>query len=537
MSLQRYLKYRNGYQFVMPCPTTSEVASKAGVRPVLSLCLLAGVLTSHDEIVSAQDNHREYGKASASSKRHNNRVACINASVWYGKRIMFSAVRSEQSIKKTFKVSKIWRPQPRSFHMVFEEESCRFYQGSTASVGHWVINGNVLTLRWETGSFEQLQRHSAAAPTFEGVNGSGLRLSDPQPVKQAKRPIRAAFLTNSRTPKIYTQATVNFPVGTFHTCNDTVVVHWELLSFRKVVQPHRLKKYDVVMFGLLPSTEFNKLGIMKPRKQIWIGQTGEAWLRPGFQYLRNERETWRIDYRSDWRLTSDIPSTFYSYVYFGRGIESWYVSPDLSDRFPRVAVALSNCNAPSGRDSIIYDLQQHFPVDSIGRCFKNGTHGLERGYNLDVKVRPFFEKYLFSIAMSSVVEIDWITEKVYASFHAGTIPIILGKPEQNWQDFLPCVHCVVLANNFADGKALAAYLSHLVVTPNELQRYHSWRREGYNASKFPKFDFIYRNSPDTFSCRMAEVLRPGVCPPQCLHASRADTEKAILRHSSRQRFW
>mmetsp|Transcript_37972 Transcript_37972/g.63854 ORF Transcript_37972/g.63854 Transcript_37972/m.63854 type:complete len:515 (+) Transcript_37972:153-1697(+) len=474
--------------------------------------------------------------------------SCVEGSVgWYGKRVWFTATRTLKSISSVYSISRDWNPRPRPFALVFEVvaetgRSCRFYKGVTGETGQWFFDGIFLFLHWDTGLHEKLEKITYPT-TFFSDPSQQFTLEHPRSLDNTHTvwPLTASFVA-SKPQKVYVQVLMNSPKFNFKSCSNKSLIQWSLVtplgSHQK--DSSAILDTDILVFDLIPPTSKSFLkGIQEHKSgQILVGLSGECWKHPRYAHLKSANDAWDMDYRADWRFSADIPITLFSCVYFGSALQHMYKLPTFKARFKRIAVIISNCGATSGRNEVVEELIEHVPVDSYGACFNRAhTYRKNNNYDLSYKVIPQLSRYLFSIAMSSVQEVDYITEKVYIGLMAGTVPIILGAATQNWEDFLPCQNCAIPAYTFENVGLLAKHLKHLFENKASYMRYHAWRAKPYNSTVSRKFNFVQKNSIDTFSCRLSEAVRPGSCPPECLDIVREQSIQSCVAHASKQRFW
>ncbi|BCG89158.1 alpha-1,3-fucosyltransferase [Mesorhizobium sp. 113-3-9] len=124
----------------------------------------------------------------------------------------------------------------------------------------------------------------------------------------------------------------------------------------------------------------------------------------------------------------------------------------------------------SGRVDLATELSRHIKIDSYGRHFNNRSIiGPDLGQKTKIET---IARHKFCFATENSIEPDYVTEKIYDAFAAGTVPIYLGAP--NVDEFVPA-NSYIDANAFPNARDLAAYLQHLIETPQDYETYFAWR--------------------------------------------------------------
>jgi hypothetical protein len=124
----------------------------------------------------------------------------------------------------------------------------------------------------------------------------------------------------------------------------------------------------------------------------------------------------------------------------------------------------------SGRADFVAELSRHLGIDSYGRHFNNRkVTAPDRGRATKLET---IARHNFCLALENSIEADYVTEKIFDAFAAGTVPIYLGAP--NVAEFVP-EHSYIDARAFPNVRDLASYLTYLMHTPHAYAAYHSWR--------------------------------------------------------------
>lgn len=170
--------------------------------------------------------------------------------------------------------------------------------------------------------------------------------------------------------------------------------------------------------------------------------------------------------------------------------------PPKSERAPAVHFQSSSFNK-SGRDTFIAELSRHIAVDCYGRYRPNREIiGPDLGRQTKLET---IGRYHFCLALENSIAPDYVTEKMFDPLAAGTVPVYLGAP--NAAAFVPD-NSFIDAASFGTPAELAAYLRHLIETPQAYAAYLAWR-----SSPLPAKLAAQIASLDTLPlCRLARLV-------------------------------
>lgn len=199
-----------------------------------------------------------------------------------------------------------------------------------------------------------------------------------------------------------------------------------------------------------------------------------------FDEIRIRDHAWKHDmYYATTSWKSTIPLLYYSEINY----PNLQATPNQTfDRLiPGAAFLARNCQSHNGfREQFVKDLAAtDFRVDRLGDCL----HDTDSKIGLDASKVEIVAPYMFSLAVENQREDDYITEKLWESYSAGTIPIYYGAP--NIRDRVPDESSLIFVDDFDSVQDLANHLQ--AITRNETlwKSYHVWR-------KLPlPFDFSY----------------------------------------------
>ncbi|UJR29852.1 hypothetical protein I4U23_017395 [Adineta vaga] len=187
----------------------------------------------------------------------------------------------------------------------------------------------------------------------------------------------------------------------------------------------------------------------------------------------------------------------------------------------------SNCHTKSQRTPYVQNLMQYIDVDNFGTCGKNirplPDHivKLQRSVNQNLQNRATYDweagklaltsDYLFTIAIENSINHDYITEKLWHTFVAGSVPIYLGAP--NVDDWLPCrTDCIIDLRKFATPKDAALFIKKVAMNRTLYESYHQWRNEpvAENFQKMLNYFSAMRNySLECILCDMSRQVDQG----------------------------
>ena len=140
----------------------------------------------------------------------------------------------------------------------------------------------------------------------------------------------------------------------------------------------------------------------------------------------------------------------------------------------------SDCEVPSDRDTYAEELMKYVKVDSYGKCVHNKDlpeHLRDPVGGMDspdlIKIQG---QYKFVLAFENAIADDYITEKLWRTFKAGSVPVYKGSPTV--LDWVPSDDSVILVDDFSSPEELSKYLIHLDNNDDEYEQYLSYKKNG-----------------------------------------------------------
>ncbi|XP_024921145.1 alpha-(1,3)-fucosyltransferase 9-like isoform X2 [Cynoglossus semilaevis] len=120
------------------------------------------------------------------------------------------------------------------------------------------------------------------------------------------------------------------------------------------------------------------------------------------------------------------------------------------------------------RERYFNQLSQHIEVNLFGRAHTAKGLSFEDYY-------PTIAGCKFYLSFENSLFKDYMTEKVNGPMAAGTVPIVLGPPRENYERYLPS-NSFIHVNDFPDAKSMAEHLKRLDNDIDAYLAYFDWRK-------------------------------------------------------------
>jgi len=168
-----------------------------------------------------------------------------------------------------------------------------------------------------------------------------------------------------------------------------------------------------------------------------------------------------------------------------------------------VAAFVSNCG-PQKRLQWMKELQAHgVSVHSYGRCDNNIQ--VQREKNWLVQKNELTKTYKFTFAFENSDTDDYVTEKLFGPFVAGSVPLYDGA--HNAYEYVPSKKSAIYAFDFPSAKELAAYLLYLDKNDTAYQEYLTWKEDGLSQDFIAHSDIARVHSKCRLCIRTADLQR------------------------------
>ncbi|KAG9281491.1 alpha-(1,3)-fucosyltransferase 9-like [Astyanax mexicanus] len=215
------------------------------------------------------------------------------------------------------------------------------------------------------------------------------------------------------------------------------------------------------------------------QRWVWVNSESPGWTPKldGGEYLFNLTSNYRRD--------SDIR------VPYGRVMKATKEERDsfkIPTKDKLVCWIVSHWEDKLWRSGYFNEFRKHIKVEGFGKHFGREVNR-DNYFNVisSCKFYLSFENSIFK---------DYITEKVYNPLSLGTVPVVIGPPRKNYEEYLPA-HSFIHVHDFSTPKELADYLLHLDQNQALYEEYFTWRK--YFIAKL--------GYAEEHACRTCEYLK------------------------------
>ncbi|XP_066525281.1 4-galactosyl-N-acetylglucosaminide 3-alpha-L-fucosyltransferase 9-like [Hoplias malabaricus] len=214
--------------------------------------------------------------------------------------------------------------------------------------------------------------------------------------------------------------------------------------------------------------------------QMWVWMNNES---PDFSPRLSDGED-LFNLTSNYRRDSDIWSP-YGRVYKATEEEKAFQIPK-KDKLVCWIVSHWDDNFP--RVKYFNELSKHVNVDGFGNHF--GRRISNEDYFNVIRSCKFYLSFENSIYK------DYISEKVYNPLVLGTVPVVIGPPRDNYEEFIP-QNAFIHIDDFKTPQDLAEHLKLADQNQEIYESYFDWRKH-----------FVAKlGHPEEHACRTCEYIR------------------------------
>ncbi|KAL7490714.1 hypothetical protein ACHAWT_000250, partial [Skeletonema menzelii] len=195
--------------------------------------------------------------------------------------------------------------------------------------------------------------------------------------------------------------------------------------------------------------------------------------------VRVDEKAWkRNEFYGTTSFKSEIPRAYgQAHELLTVGIPADEFPPaNYSSAIKGTSFLAKNCRSMNNREKVVKQLiEASFRVDSLSKCLHNAEPPKEVTLTMGMKSKSeIIQKYLFHLAFENQNTDDYITEKLWLTLKAGTIPVYLGAPNID-ELFFPD-HSFINVNDFSTTQELAHYLIEVANNETLYNSYHEWRK-------------------------------------------------------------
>uniref|UniRef100_A0A8D0H6Z9 Fucosyltransferase n=1 Tax=Sphenodon punctatus TaxID=8508 RepID=A0A8D0H6Z9_SPHPU len=193
----------------------------------------------------------------------------------------------------------------------------------------------------------------------------------------------------------------------------------------------------------------------KPPGQNWVWVTMESPTNTKALASWNQIFNWVMTYKQD----SDI------FIPYGELVPHLSASMEIPPKSGLVSWVISNYHQAQKRAKVYQELAKHLKVDVYGKASKKPL--------CPDCLLSTISRYKFYLAFENSVHQDYITEKLWRNaLLAGTVPIVLGPPRANYEQFIPA-SSFIHVEDFGSMKELASFLR--TMNSSCYQNFFNWR--------------------------------------------------------------
>ncbi|NWR80296.1 FUT7 fucosyltransferase, partial [Centropus unirufus] len=217
-----------------------------------------------------------------------------------------------------------------------------------------------------------------------------------------------------------------------------------------------LGRANVVVF---PHTRLrlgrDSLPMERPPGQSWVWVSLESPSNTKALARWNQTFNWVMTYRQD----SDI------FIPYGKLVPNRSATMNIPTKTNLVSWVISNYHRTQKRAQVYKNLSRYLHVNIYGKANKKPL--------CNDCLLPTTSKSKFYLAFENSIHQDYITEKLWRnSLMAGTVPVVLGPPRANYEQFIPA-DSFIHVDDFGSLEELATFLK--TMNSSRYQQFFTWQ--------------------------------------------------------------
>lgn len=233
----------------------------------------------------------------------------------------------------------------------------------------------------------------------------------------------------------------------------------------------------------------HRLPLCKPAGQLWVAWSKEC--PENYPQQKAEGYRRRFDLRMTYEQDAEIISPYYGELAARR------FRSGPRDKSELICSFVSSDVNRSERTEFLRELMKYLPVHCYGKLFRNRTVERDRGAETRKEI---YSRYKFVLAMENALAPDYVTEKFYEPFEAGSVPVYRGAP--NVARLAPADDCFINASDYDSPQSLAKFLLQLADDPQRYEKMMAWRQRPF----LPSFETLLNRSQESIWLRLCRRI-------------------------------
>ncbi|XP_005168265.1 alpha(1,3)fucosyltransferase gene 2 isoform X1 [Danio rerio] len=219
----------------------------------------------------------------------------------------------------------------------------------------------------------------------------------------------------------------------------------------------------------------------RPAFQKWIWWNMESPSHCNQNDFLNDR----FNVTSSYNRNSDIP------VPYGRLVDATDEQKNFTipKKDKLVCWIVSNFQEHHKRTHFYYEFAKHINVETYGGHFNNRINSEDYG--------NVVSSCKFYLSFENSIHRDYFTEKLFNPLALGTVPVVIGPPRYNYEEFIPR-DAFIHVDDFPSPKELADHLISLDQNEEQYKQFFNWRK--LYVSKSTSFGLEH-------SCKICDYLK------------------------------